>query len=119
MDMNIKIFVPRLVVESTVHIGTQLDLILFCRQYDVAEPHHLFEALDAAAVEDGALAAYPGITIDKYFRTWSEKAGHPVLTVSINQNTGRMTVTQVYYYYLNQYIVFFLLMGPTSSRRII
>ncbi|CAG5041325.1 unnamed protein product, partial [Parnassius apollo] len=64
------------------------------RKYDVAEPHHLFEALDAAAVEDNALSAYNGVTIDTYFRSWSEKAGHPLLTVTIDQVTGGMTVTQ-------------------------
>nr|AEO12690.1 aminopeptidase N1 [Ostrinia nubilalis] len=64
------------------------------RAFDVAEPHHLFNALDAAAREDGALAAYGGITIDRYFRTWSEKAGHPMLSVTIDQRTGTMQVTQ-------------------------
>lgn len=68
---------------------------MFVRKFDVAEPHHLFEALDAAAAEDNALAAYGNVTIDAYFRTWSEKAGHPLLTVTIDQRTGRMTVVQV------------------------
>lgn len=61
----------------------------------MAEPHHLFEALDEAAVEDNALSQYGNITIDSYFRSWSEKAGHPLLTVNISQETGEMTVTQV------------------------
>lgn len=61
----------------------------------MAEPRHLFEALDAAAVEDRALTNYNGTTIDSYFRSWSEKAGHPVLTVTIDQSTGRMNVHQV------------------------
>lgn len=65
------------------------------RQYDVAEPNHLFNALDAAAREDNALSAYNGITVERYFKTWSEKAGHPLLTVSIDQRTGQMIVTQV------------------------
>ncbi|KOB73138.1 Aminopeptidase N3 [Operophtera brumata] len=51
------------------------------REYNVAEPEHLFKAFDDAAIEDSALTAYNGITIDKYFKTWSEKAGHPLLTV--------------------------------------
>lgn len=65
------------------------------REYNVAEPEHLFKAFDDAATENGALTAYNGITIDKYFKTWSEKAGHPLLTVVVNHQTGRMTVTQV------------------------
>lgn len=71
------------------------DFALFYRQYNVSEPSYLFEALDASAREDNALANYNGITIDSYFRTWSEKAGHPLLTVSIDQRTGEMKVTQV------------------------
>nr|QCI02834.1 aminopeptidase N [Chilo infuscatellus] len=67
---------------------------LDARKFDVAEPHHLFEALDAAAAEDNALGSYGDITIDRYLRSWSEKAGHPLLTVTINQATGVMTVKQ-------------------------
>nr|AAF07223.1 aminopeptidase N [Manduca sexta] len=67
---------------------------LRARQFDVAEPYHLFSALDAAAAEDNALAAYTGITIDAYFRTWSEKAGHPLLSVTVDHETGRMTLVQ-------------------------
>lgn len=70
-------------------------LIVTYRQFDVAEPQHLFNALDEAAREDGALSAYGGITINSYFRSWAEKAGHPLLTVTINQTSGLMTVTQV------------------------
>ncbi|XP_050667553.1 membrane alanyl aminopeptidase-like [Leptidea sinapis] len=67
---------------------------LSARKWDVAEPHHLFEALDAAAVEDGALSSYGGITIDTYFRSWSEKAGHPLLDVRIDHASGLVTVSQ-------------------------
>lgn len=59
------------------------------------EPHHLFDALDAAAREDNALNYDNGMTIDTYFRSWSEKAGHPLLTVTVNQTTGLMSVVQV------------------------
>ncbi|XP_052740775.1 membrane alanyl aminopeptidase-like [Bicyclus anynana] len=67
---------------------------LKARAFDVAEPHHLFENLEAAAQEDNALAGYGGITIDSFFRSWSDKAGHPVLNVEINQRTGEMLVKQ-------------------------
>lgn len=68
---------------------------MFTRAFDVAEPHHLFDALDTAAANDNALAAYNGVTIDSYLRTWSEQPGHPLLTVVVNQLTGQMVVTQV------------------------
>ncbi|CAH2070916.1 unnamed protein product, partial [Iphiclides podalirius] len=71
-----------------------LRFYLLDRKFDVAEPHHLFRALDAAAAEDNALTAYGGVTIDTYFRSWSEKAGHPLLTVTVDQRTGRMIVVQ-------------------------
>ncbi|GBP46442.1 Membrane alanyl aminopeptidase [Eumeta japonica] len=64
------------------------------REYDVAEPEHLFAALDAAAREDGALAGYGQVTVADYMAGWSEKAGHPLLTVVVDQSTGRMVVTQ-------------------------
>ncbi|KAJ2952360.1 hypothetical protein O0L34_g4645 [Tuta absoluta] len=65
------------------------------RDFDVASPNDLFLALDRAAAEDNALAAYGGITIAEYLRTWSEQAGHPLLTVTVDQKTGRITVTQL------------------------
>lgn len=65
------------------------------RKYDVAEPHHLYAALDQAAAEDGAISAYNGITMHEYFSTWANQGGHPLLTVIIDQSTGQMTVTQV------------------------
>lgn len=55
----------------------------------------MFTALDAAAAEDNALAAYGTITVREYMRTWSEQGGHPLLTVAVDHTTGRMTVTQV------------------------
>ncbi|XP_073942539.1 putative aminopeptidase-2 [Choristoneura fumiferana] len=64
------------------------------RAFNVAEPIHLFTAFDEAAAEDGALAAYNGITIEEYFKTWSEQPGHPLLHVEINHRTGEMIVTQ-------------------------
>lgn len=74
-----------------------LYILLYNRKLDVAEPHHLFSALDAAAEEDSALSAYGGVTIAEYFPTWSVQAGHPLLTVSINQQSGLIIVTQVRY----------------------
>ncbi|KAI8424594.1 hypothetical protein MSG28_003037 [Choristoneura fumiferana] len=65
------------------------------RAFNVAEPIHLFTAFDEAAAEDGALAAYNGITIEEYFKTWSEQPGHPLLHVEINHRTGEMIVTQI------------------------
>ncbi|CAK1546277.1 unnamed protein product [Leptosia nina] len=67
---------------------------LEARKFDVAEPQHLFSAFDSAATEDGALSNYQGITIDSYFRKWSEKAGHPLIIVSVNQTTGIGRISQ-------------------------
>ncbi|XP_075971875.1 membrane alanyl aminopeptidase-like [Anticarsia gemmatalis] len=62
--------------------------------FSVAEPQDLFSVLDEAAAADNAMAAYGGITVEQYMKTWSEQAGHPLLTVAVDHNTGRMTVTQ-------------------------
>lgn len=70
-------------------------LIFYNRAFNVAEPIHLFTAFDEAAEEDGALAAYNGVTIEEYFKTWSEQPGHPLVHVEINHRTGEMLVTQV------------------------
>ncbi|CAF4959387.1 unnamed protein product [Pieris macdunnoughi] len=67
---------------------------LDARKFDVADPSHLFSALDEAAREDGALANYNGVTIKSYFRTWSERAGHPLLTVTVNQTSGQVRINQ-------------------------
>ncbi|XP_047984433.1 membrane alanyl aminopeptidase-like [Leguminivora glycinivorella] len=64
------------------------------RAFKVALPIHLFTALDEAAAEDSSLSNYNGVTIEEYFKTWSEQAGHPLLTVTVNQRTGQMIVTQ-------------------------
>ncbi|XP_059049701.1 membrane alanyl aminopeptidase-like [Achroia grisella] len=71
-----------------------LRLYLKRRAFDVAEPHDLFNALDEVAVNTRILDAYNGITIEKYFETWTLKAGYPLLTVTIDQRTGTMIVTQ-------------------------
>ncbi|CAH4038205.1 unnamed protein product [Pieris brassicae] len=67
---------------------------LEARKFDVADPNHLFSALDEAAREDGALANYDGVTVESYFRTWSERAGHPLLTVTVNQTSGQVRINQ-------------------------
>ncbi|XP_053604245.1 membrane alanyl aminopeptidase-like [Plodia interpunctella] len=78
--------------EETYNNG--LRIYLSERKFNVAEPQHLFSALDRAAAADNALAAYRGITIDEYFRTWSEKGGYPVVNVAVAHLTGIMYVTQ-------------------------
>nr|AAX39863.1 aminopeptidase N1 [Trichoplusia ni] len=66
---------------------------LKARRYDVATPDDLFDALQEAATLDGALTQYPGATVKAYFETWTSKAGHPLLTVTVG-NDGTMKVTQ-------------------------
>lgn len=63
----------------------------------MADPDDLFNALDHVAQEDGALSQYREVTVSSYFKTWSEQAGHPLLTVSVDQRTGEMTIVQVHY----------------------
>ncbi|CAH1647274.1 unnamed protein product [Spodoptera littoralis] len=62
------------------------------RAFTTATPEDLFRNLDAAA--GNALDAYDGMTIARYFKSWSDKAGHPLLTVNVDHVSGRMTVVQ-------------------------
>ncbi|CAH0703043.1 unnamed protein product [Spodoptera exigua] len=76
--------------EETYQKGLQA--YLKDRKYNTAEPEDLFRNLDANA--GNSLASYEGMTISRYFKSWSEKAGHPLLTVNIDHASGRMTVGQ-------------------------
>ncbi|CAK1599080.1 unnamed protein product [Parnassius mnemosyne] len=65
------------------------------RAYDTVLPIHLFQALQEVGNSSGAFSAY-GPTFDfiEYYRSWTDQAGHPVLTVNVNHGTGDMTITQ-------------------------
>ncbi|CAH0605717.1 unnamed protein product [Chrysodeixis includens] len=62
-------------------------------KYDVATPDDLFNALQNAATADAALSQYAGATVKEYFESWTQKPGHPLLTVAVN-NDGTMQITQ-------------------------
>lgn len=53
----------------------------------VAEPSHLYEALQEAAHESG-------INIKEFFESWEHQAGFPYLTVERNYNGNQVRVTQ-------------------------
>uniref|UniRef100_A0A2A4IXQ9 ERAP1-like C-terminal domain-containing protein n=1 Tax=Heliothis virescens TaxID=7102 RepID=A0A2A4IXQ9_HELVI len=63
--------------------------------YKTVQPIDLFTALESAGNQAGALSAY-GSDFDfvKYYESWTEQPGHPVLNVQINHQTGQMTITQ-------------------------
>ncbi|CAG9794998.1 unnamed protein product [Diatraea saccharalis] len=65
------------------------------RSFKTALPIHLFQALQEAAEETGAIEQYgPDFNIIDYYKTWSEQSGHPVLNVEVNHQTGQMTIHQ-------------------------
>nr|AEO12696.1 aminopeptidase N3a [Ostrinia nubilalis] len=65
------------------------------RSFETALPIHLFQALQDAAVEAGAIAEYgEEFNIIDYYKTWTEQGGHPVLNVEIDHQTGLMTIYQ-------------------------
>ncbi|CAG9794996.1 unnamed protein product [Diatraea saccharalis] len=65
------------------------------RKFQTARPIDLFEDLQASAVETNATVEYgPDFNIIDYYKTWTEQAGHPVLNVAVDHQTGIMTVTQ-------------------------
>ncbi|KAM3967325.1 aminopeptidase N3 [Aphomia sociella] len=65
------------------------------RKFNTVLPIHLFEALQRAAVETGAIAEYGSdFSVVDYFRTWSLQGGHPVLDVTVLHETGQILITQ-------------------------
>nr|QBI71857.1 aminopeptidase N3a [Plutella xylostella] len=64
-------------------------------KFKTALPINLFESLEAAAKEAGALAEYgPNFSLVEYYKSWTEQGSAPVLFVEVNHQTGDMTVTQ-------------------------
>ncbi|XP_063824395.1 membrane alanyl aminopeptidase-like [Ostrinia nubilalis] len=65
------------------------------RSFNTAQPIHLFEALQTEAVAAGAIAQYgDDFNVIDYYKTWTEQAGHPVLNVEVDHQTGQMTIYQ-------------------------
>ncbi|KAL0882636.1 hypothetical protein ABMA27_001071 [Loxostege sticticalis] len=65
------------------------------RSYSTALPNHLFQALQSEAVAAGAITEYgPEFNVIEYYRTWTEQAGHPVLSVKVDHQTGDMEISQ-------------------------
>nr|AAF37560.1 aminopeptidase 3 [Helicoverpa punctigera] len=64
-------------------------------QFKTVQPIDLFTALQTAGHNAGALDAY-GVEFNfvKYYESWTEQPGHPVLNVYINHRTGQMTIYQ-------------------------
>nr|AAP37953.1 midgut aminopeptidase N3 [Helicoverpa armigera] len=65
------------------------------KKFKTVQPIDLFTALETAGNDAGALDAY-GDHFDfvKYYESWTEQPGHPVLNVHINHQTGHMTIYQ-------------------------
>nr|XP_034830249.1 membrane alanyl aminopeptidase-like isoform X1 [Maniola hyperantus] len=64
------------------------------RSYKTAKPIHLFQALQDAAVADGAISQYGNFSVIDYYKSWTEQNGHPLLFVEVNHQTGEMRITQ-------------------------
>ncbi|XP_068631132.1 membrane alanyl aminopeptidase-like [Battus philenor] len=65
------------------------------RSFDTALPIHLFENLQAVGLSSGSLSAYgTEFNFIEYYRSWTDQAGHPILTVNVDHATGDMTITQ-------------------------
>ncbi|KAL4706772.1 hypothetical protein ACJJTC_018153 [Scirpophaga incertulas] len=68
---------------------------LKARAYKSARPIDLFENLQKAAVETGAISQYgPDFNIIDYYKTWTEQGGHPILDVTVDRQTGAVTIQQ-------------------------
>lgn len=73
-----------------------LKKLKFHRSFNTSLPIDLFESLEDAAIQAGALVRYgPEFNFIEYYKSWTEQPGHPVLNVNVNHATGAMTITQV------------------------
>ncbi|CAH1647272.1 unnamed protein product [Spodoptera littoralis] len=64
-------------------------------QFKTTKPEDLFKALNDAGLRNGAFTNYgPSFDFVEYYKSWTEQAGHPILNVHINQQTGQMTIHQ-------------------------
>lgn len=55
----------------------------------------MYAALQQAANSAGSLANYPGATVSGVMGSWVSQAGHPVVVVSVDSDTGNITLRQV------------------------
>ncbi|KAL4706795.1 hypothetical protein ACJJTC_018176 [Scirpophaga incertulas] len=68
---------------------------LKARAFKTARPIDLFENLQNAAMETGAIAQYgPDFNFIDYYKTWTEQGGHPILDVEVNRQAGIVTIRQ-------------------------
>lgn len=71
-------------------------MLYISREFTTAKPIDLFNALEQAGTQAGALTAYGSdFNFVDYYNSWTEQAGHPVLNVEVDHQTGLMTIYQV------------------------
>ncbi|XP_059049754.1 membrane alanyl aminopeptidase-like [Achroia grisella] len=74
---------------------TALRYYLRSRAYEIGTPEDMYDAFRRATSEDFEFStAYPGVDIGVVFDSWVQNPGSPVLNVSVNTQTGVITVTQ-------------------------
>nr|QUJ23886.1 aminopeptidase N [Telchin licus licus] len=65
------------------------------KSFQTALPIDLFQHLHDVAGPAGAISAYGSdFSVIDYYKTWTEQAGHPVINVQVNHQTGDMTIYQ-------------------------
>nr|CAD7453868.1 unnamed protein product [Timema tahoe] len=63
------------------------------RQYNTAEPYHLYSALHEQATADNRLSGVEG-SVEILFEKWASQPGYPVITVTRNYEENSATITQ-------------------------
>ncbi|XP_075971973.1 putative aminopeptidase-2 [Anticarsia gemmatalis] len=61
-------------------------------------PSKLYAGLDRGVVQYNSLSAYPNATITDVMASWITQAGHPVVDVNVNYQTGVVNLTQHRFY---------------------
>ena len=68
-------------------------MLCICRKHSVAEAGDLFTAFDDQVQNDNTLE--DGLNVVNILKSWTEKGGYPVITVTANEETKKYHVSQV------------------------
>nr|ADZ05467.1 aminopeptidase N2 [Cnaphalocrocis medinalis] len=72
-----------------------LHTFLVDRAYEHAFPEDLYRAFKAAVTEDGIIG---NVDIEAFLNTWVDQPGYPVLSVSVDTNSGLVSLKQDRFY---------------------
>ncbi|KAK4880866.1 hypothetical protein RN001_004185 [Aquatica leii] len=89
------------IIRMTQHVLSEeifqngLQIYLRKNQFNSTDPKNLYNAFEKAVEEANASALLGDKTITEFLELWTTIAGHPIITVTRNYETGTVTFSQV------------------------